>query len=410
GRPLPARRAVLSDIYDAHGEIIDQGIVVFFPGPNSYTGEDVLELQGHGGGMGMQLLVKRCLELGARLAEPGEVTKRAYLNDKLDLAQAESGADLIDATPAHAARAALGSVQGAFSERVTELSVALKELRTLVEASLDFPDEEIDLLQQADARSRLIGLRDRLAAVLLASRRGSLLREGLHVVLAGQPNVGKSSLLNRLAGEDLAIVTPIPGTTRDAIHLSLDINGMPVHVIDTAGLRDTQDLVEQHGVARTWASIERADAVLVVMDSAYGETAADSKIMNRLPFRLSCIRIMNKIDLSGVAPIIDRAGNRVTVWLSALTGAGVDLLREVLMDMAGWKGGAEEGLYMARHRHLEALEQARLHFELALPLVAQLELFAEELRLAQEALASITGRHTTEELLGEIFSRFWIGK
>jgi tRNA modification GTPase len=409
GRRLVPRRAVLANFLDARGEAIDQGIALHFPAPHSYTGEDVLELQGHGGPVVLQLLLRRCLELGARLAEPGEFTKRAFLNDKLDLAQAESVADLIDATTAQAARCALRSLQGLFSERVGELSRALVELRTLVEATLDFPEEEIDFLKRADAEGRLARLRTRLDAVLEASQQGSLLREGMHVVLAGRPNVGKSSLLNRMAGEELAIVTDIPGTTRDAIRQSIDVNGVPAHIIDTAGLRDSHDPVEKLGIARTWAAIEKADVMLLVVDCTEGETAKDRAILAQLPGALPCIRVMNKIDLIGRAPGVERASGATAAWVSAKTGAGVDLLRQALLDTVGWHGGGE-GLFMARERHLQALHRARRHLEQAAQVSPQLELFAEELRLAQEALGAITGAYHADDLLGEIFSRFCVGK
>ncbi|MEK6591588.1 MAG: tRNA uridine-5-carboxymethylaminomethyl(34) synthesis GTPase MnmE [Pseudomonadota bacterium] len=404
--PRP-RHAGLADFRDSHGGTIDQGVALFFPAPHSYTGEDVLELQGHGGPVVLQLLLKRCLELGARIAEPGEFTKRAFLNDKLDLAQAESVADLIDATTVQAARCAVRSLQGVFSKRIQELTLALIELRALVEATLDFPEEEIDFLKHSDATDRLRVLQRQLQAVLQASQQGSLLREGMHIVLAGQPNVGKSSLLNRMAGEEVAIVTDIPGTTRDAIRQILDIEGMPAHMIDTAGLRDSVDPVEKVGIARTWAAIEKADMVLLLIDAERGEMAEDREILKRLPARLPCLRVMNKIDLLQRDPAADAL--KATVWLSAKTGAGIDLLRKAVRDAAGWCG-AEEGLYMARERHLQALRQAGACLERAAEHGRNPELFAEELRLAHVALAAITGEFSADDLLGEIFSRFCIGK
>jgi tRNA modification GTPase len=408
GRP-PARVATLCDFRGVRGEVIDRGIALYFPAPRSYTGEDVLELHGHGGRIVLQLLVKRCQELGARIAEPGEFTKRAYLNGKLDLAQAEAVADLIDASTGEAARHALRSLQGAFSDRVNELVRQLVDLRVLIEATLDFPDEEIEAMKQADVETRLARLRNELEAVLAASRQGSLLREGMHVAVAGQPNVGKSSLLNRLAGEDLAIVTAVPGTTRDAIRLSVAVNGVPVHVIDTAGLRESEDPVESIGIARAWAAIERADAVLLMVDATSGETAADRAILGRLPSGVPCIRVMNKIDLIGREPVVIREEGRPSVWLSALTGAGVDLLQEELLGLAGWRDGGE-GVFLARERHLAALNQARTHLEQAMGVTKELELAAEGLRLAQQALGAITGEFHSDELLGEIFTRFCIGK
>ena len=409
GKPLPPRRAVLARFHDANGAVIDQGIALYFPAPHSYTGEEVLELQGHGGPVVLQLLLERCLDLGARVAEPGEFTRRAYLNDKLDLAQAESVIDLIEATTAQAARCAIRSLQGEFSQKIQGLIDSLIDLRSLVEATLDFPDEEIDFLKQSDAEERLRATQRRLDAVLEASRQGSLLREGIHIVLAGQSNVGKSSLLNRMAGEEVAIVTDIPGTTRDAIRQGIDIGGVPVHIIDTAGLRESRDTVEKIGIARTWSAIEKADLVLLLIDAIHGETAADREILGRLPRALRCIRVMNKIDLVPRAAVVERHAGTTTIWLSAKTGEGVDLLRAALLEAIGWHSTGES-LFLARARHLEALQRARRHLQQAADHGPQLELLAEELRLAQDALASITGEFTADELLGEIFSRFCIGK
>jgi len=410
GEPLSPRRATLTAFTDARRSAIDEGIAVYFPAPHSYTGQDVLELHGHGGPMVLQLLLKRCLELGARPAQAGEFTRRAYLNDKIDLAQAESVADLIDAATAEAARSALRSLQGAFSQRIEELLDALVELRTLVEAALDFPDEDVEFVKESDGAGRLQALQDRLQEVLSASQQGSLLREGMRVVLAGQPNVGKSSLLNRLAGEELAIVTDIPGTTRDAIRQSISIEGIPVHVIDTAGLRPSSDPVEMLGIARTWEAIEHADLVVLLVDATQGEAVADREIMGRLPIALPRLKVMNKIDLLPRPPALERGRGAGTVWLSAKTGDGVDLLRSALLEAVGWLGGSSEGLFMARERHLQALQLARTHLERATHQLANLELFAEELRLVQQALATITGEFTSDDLLGEIFSRFCIGK
>jgi len=409
GRPLAPRQAVLADFLDARGEVIDQGLALFFPAPHSYTGEEVLELQGHGGPVVLRELLKRCLELGARAARPGEFTERAYLNDKLDLAQAESVADLIDAATAEAAKSALRSLRGAFSQRIEALTRELIELRALVEATLDFPDEEIDFLKQADADGKLASARARLQEVLLASQQGSLLREGIHVVLAGQPNVGKSSLLNRLAGEELAIVTEIPGTTRDAIRQSINLEGIPIHVIDTAGLRESNDPVEKIGIARAWAAIGKADLVLVLLDAAQGENTADQAILAQLPKTLPLITVMNKIDLAGRRPVVEQARESTRVWLSAKTGAGIGELRQAILQAVGWRPSGE-GLFMARARHVQALERAAAHLERAARQGEKLELLAEELRLAQEAVGVITGEYTSEDLLGEIFSRFCIGK
>jgi tRNA modification GTPase len=409
GKALPPRRAVLAAFHDANGVAIDQGIALFFPTPLSYTGEDVLELHGHGGPVVLQLLLNRCLDLGARIAEPGEFTRRAYLNDKLDLAQAESVIDLIEAATAQAARCAMRSLHGEFSNRIQRLIDALVSLRALAEATLDFPEEEIDFLKPGVADNRLRDAQQRLDAVLEASRQGSLLREGIHVVLAGQPNVGKSSLLNRMAGEEVAIVTDMPGTTRDAIRQGIDIGGVPVHLIDTAGLRESCDAVERIGIARTWDAIERADLVLLLIDAAQGEAAADREILKRFPAGIRCVRVMNKIDVVPRTAAVDRVGDCATVWLSAKTGEGMELLRGMLLESIGW-GGTGEGLYLARARHVQALQRARQHLQQAARQGAHLELLAEDLRLAQEALASITGEFTADDLLGEIFSRFCIGK
>jgi tRNA modification GTPase len=408
GRRLEARHATLADFLGAN-EVIDRGIALYFPGPQSYTGEDVLELQGHGGPVVLRRLLIRCVELGARVAAPGEFTQRAYLNDKLDLAQAEAVADLIEASTVEAARSAVRSLQGEFSQRIGALLRELIDLRVLIEATLDFPEEESDVIRHANVEHRLDLLRGELDAVLAASRRGSLLREGMHVALVGQPNVGKSSLLNRLAGEDLAIVTAIPGTTRDAIRLSVDVGGIPVHFIDTAGLRLSDDPVEKLGIARTWTVIERADVALLLMDTATGETAADRDILAGLPAALPCIRVFNKIDLAQREPAVTQDAHGTQVWLSARTGEGIEGLRHALLSLVGWEGHSES-VYTARARHIEALELARVRLEHAKGCATQLELLAEELRLAQEALGAITGKYTSDELLGEIFSRFCIGK
>lgn len=409
GELPPARRAFNADFLDAHGAVIDQGIALFFPAPRSYTGEDVLELQGHGGPVVMQMLLKRCLELGARLAEPGEFTRRAFLNDKLDLAQAESVADLIEAATDSAARCALRSLRGEFSAAIEELLRQLIELRMLVEARLDFPEEELDPLDQSELKRRHAGMACAIDAALAKSRQGSLLRSGLQVVLAGQPNVGKSSLLNRLAGEELAIVTAIPGTTRDSVRQAIQIGGVPLNIVDTAGLRDTRDEVERMGIARTWNEIGKADVVLLLVDARAGVTKGDLVLVERIPPGVRRVFVHNKIDLAGSAPLVQRDRDSTNVYLSAKTGAGLDLLRAELLAIGGWQQGAE-GLFMARERHLAALRQAAQHAQRAGEQIARPELFAEELRLAQEQLNSITGEFAADDLLGEIFSRFCIGK
>ncbi len=409
GRIPQPRLATLIRFLDAAGEEIDEGIALYFPAPCSYTGEDVLELQGHGGPVVMQMLLRRCLELGARPAEPGEFTRRAYLNDKLDLAQAEAVADLIDASTAAAVRSAVRSLSGEFSREVHDLVERLIALRMLVEATLDFPEEEIDFLRQADASGKLAVLSERASQLLSRARQGSLLRNGLHVVLAGQPNVGKSSLLNRLAGEERAIVTAVPGTTRDALRETIQVNGIPLHIVDTAGLRETEDEVERLGIARSWKEIERADVVLHMLDARVGMTPADQAISARLPGGVEQIALYNKTDLAGHAASRELSAGRVALWLSAKTGEGMGLLEQELLRVAGWQV-ATENVFLARERHLLALQRAQAHLETAHRRQDQLELFAEELRLAQEALNSITGEFTPDDLLGEIFSRFCIGK
>lgn len=404
GRVPEPRRATFTRFLDGEGGVLDEGIALHFPAPHSFTGEHVLELQGHGGPVVLNLVLQRCLDLGARLAAPGEFTRRAYLNGKLDLAQAEAVADLIDATSNEAARSAVRSLTGAFSMRIAELVEALTRLRMLVEATLDFPEEEIDFLQQADAFGRLDRIDASLQAVRAQARQGALLREGLTVVLVGQPNVGKSSLLNQLAGFDAAIVTEVAGTTRDTVREAIQIAGVPLHIIDTAGLRETDDAVEKIGIARTWAALEQADVALLLVDAAHGLGEREIAILERLP-EVIRLTIHNKIDVTATAPKV--TGDEV--WLSAKTGAGVELLRDKLLEAAGWQA-AGEGTFMARARHLDALARGAAHLAAARQASSQLELFAEELRLAQAALSEITGEFTADDLLGEIFSKFCIGK
>jgi tRNA modification GTPase len=404
-----ARHAILTNFIDAAGEVIDRGIVLFFPAPHSYTGEDVLELHGHGGPVVLGQLLRRCLDLGARPAEPGEFTKRAFLNDKIDLAQAEAVADLIDATTDQAARSALRSLRGEFSQAVQQLVTGLVELRALTEAALDFSDEEIDPGAESETQLRLDALRHQLDTVFSAARHGSLLRDGMQVVLAGAPNVGKSSLLNRLAGDELAIVTNVPGTTRDAVRETITIGGVPIHLVDTAGLREAVDPVEKIGVSRSLTSIENADLVLLVADSTEPATADLALLGTAAVTQAPVVRIMNKIDLSGETAGKTAAGGVVEVRLSAKTGDGIELLLEALLEATGAHVD-EEAVFMARERHLRALGNASRHLERAALEVGRSELFAEELRLAQLALSSITGEFTADDLLGEIFSRFCIGK
>lgn len=409
---LPApRRAEFKHFADSRGAELDAGLALFFPAPHSFTGEDVLELHAHGGPVVLALLLKRVCELGARLARPGEFSQRAFLNDKLDLVQAEAIADLIDSSSEQAARAALRSLRGEFSARVLALVGALIELRSYVEAALDFPDEELDFLGDGKVAEHLRDIRARLDAVLGAANQGSLLREGLTVVIAGRPNAGKSSLLNRLAGHAAAIVTEIPGTTRDLLREHIHLDGLPLHVIDTAGLRESGDAVEQEGVRRAWEAIDSADRVLLVVDDTLGLTAEDRRILERLPGKLPVTVIHNKIDLSGRAPQCVDQDRPARVALSAKTGAGLDLLREHLKQAVGFASGSEDG-FIARRRHVDALERAHHHMQLAGQRLSERagELLAEELRLAQQALGEITGEFTSEDLLGRIFSSFCIGK
>lgn len=406
--PAP-RAATLSNFLAADGEIIDRGIALYFPAPHSYTGQDVLELQGHGGDAVLRRLLGCCLELGARPAEPGEFTRRAFLNDKMDLAQAESVADLIDAATAEAAKTAMRSLRGEFSHAIHQLVDALINLRMLVEATLDFPEEEIVFLEESNALNQLTALNAQLDKVFRQAKQGSLLREGLHIVLIGQPNVGKSSLLNRLAGEEVAIVTPVAGTTRDAIRQHVEIEGVALHFIDTAGLRDTDDEVEKLGIARAWSAIRQANAALLLIDAAQGVAPADLEIIAKLPAGLPLLRIFNKVDLLGQEPRAVAVGGVADIYLSAKTGAGIDLLHEHLLRIVGWQTDGE-GVFMARERHLSALRVAQERLALAAACEGRVEFFAEELRLAQNALSSITGEFTSDDLLGEIFSRFCIGK
>ncbi len=412
GKAPGARHATLANFMAADGTAIDSGLLLHFPAPHSFTGEDVLELQGHGGMVVMQMLLARCLDLGARLAEPGEFSRRAFLNGKMDLAQAEAVADLIDAATTSAARSAVRSLQGEFSRAIGELNEGLINLRMLVEATLDFPEEDIDFLKAANAFGRLDRLQAALASVFDRAGQGKLLQSGLHVVLAGQPNVGKSSLLNRLAGDDLAIVTAVAGTTRDALRSTIQIEGIPLHIIDTAGLRETDDEVEKIGIERSWREIERADVVLLLVDARTGVGDADREILARLPAGLKRITVHNKIDLSGAPPERHDEADSVAISLSAKANRGIELLRGELLRIAGWHPA--EDVFIARERHLRALAAAQEHVAAARQVVdgplPALELFAEELRLAQQSLGAITGEFTADDLLGVIFSRFCIGK
>lgn len=429
GRNLKPREATYLPFRDAEGEPIDHGLAIHFPAPNSFTGEDVLELQAHGGTVVLQLLLARCLEAaaefdletaqprlaGLRVAEPGEFSQRAFLNGKIDLAQAEAIADLIDASTEAAARSAGRSLSGAFSKEIHTLLDALVRLRMLVEATLDFPDEEIDFLQEADAVGQLASLKSQLGAVQQRARQGALLREGIKVVIAGQPNAGKSSLLNALAGAELAIVSSVAGTTRDVVSQTIQIHGVPLHVVDTAGLRDSIDEVEQIGIARAWGQIEDADALLFLHDLTrtpspdYAEADAEiSRILaTKLPASVPVIDVWSKLD--AVPSALASSG----ISISARTGFGIEMLRTRLLEVAGWQS-VPEGVYLARARHVQALSRVEEHIDAAAEHLAaraqSLDLLAEELRLAQNALNEITGEFGADDLLGVIFSRFCIGK
>ncbi|WP_354443362.1 tRNA uridine-5-carboxymethylaminomethyl(34) synthesis GTPase MnmE [Ottowia thiooxydans] len=431
GRALTPRLATYGPFRDAEGDAIDQGLGLYFPGPHSYTGEDVLELQAHGGPVVLQLLMQRCLQAAAeqdaatgaarlprlRLARPGEFTERAFLNGKLDLAQAEAVMDLIDASTESAARSASRSLAGAFSQEIHHLTDGLINLRMLIEATLDFPEEEIDILTTHGVAGRLAELEHTLTAVQSKARQGALLREGIKVVIAGQPNAGKSSLLNSLAGAELAIVTPIAGTTRDVVQQTIQIEGVPLHVLDTAGLRESSDEVERLGIERAWAHIASADAVLFLHDLTRAdlpeyaaEDAVISKTMaEKVPGSVPVIHLWNKSDVAAGAALPEGA-----IALSARTGAGLDELRQRLLQVVGWQAGAGEGVFIARERHLQALARAASHLGVAAEHLAgpapMLDLLAEELRLTQNALSEITGEFSADDLLGVIFSRFCIGK
>ena len=419
GRELKPREATYLGFQDGEGGVIDRGLALYYEGPHSYTGEDVLELQAHGGPVVLQLLLARCMAVGEssglRLARPGEFTERAFLNDKIDLTQAEAIADLIDASTEAAARSASRSLTGAFSKEIHTLRDALIHLRMLVEATLDFPEEEIDFLKKADAQGQLERLQVALQRVQTSATQGALLREGIKVVIAGQPNAGKSSLLNALAGAELAIVTPIAGTTRDRVEQTIQIEGVPVHVIDTAGLRESDDVVEQLGIARAWEAIEDADAVLFIHDltriDAINYIAGDADITRALGTKLS--KNTTVIDIWNKADAVEAAPHPEGITLSAKTGEGLTVLRQALLQAAGWQAQAG-GLFIARERHVQALLRVQQHLDFAAQhLRAQsqsLDLLAEELRLGQNALSDITGEFTSDDLLGVIFSKFCIGK
>ncbi|MGC2164671.1 MAG: tRNA uridine-5-carboxymethylaminomethyl(34) synthesis GTPase MnmE, partial [Gallionella sp.] len=408
GRCLKPRHATLSNFVGSNGVILDLGVALYFPSPHSFTGEDVLELQGHGGPIVLQMILQRCIELGAKYAMPGEFTQRAFLNGKIDLAQAESVADLIDATSREAATSAMRSLSGEFSTFVNDLVAKLIHLRMLVEAMLDFPEEEIDHEDMGDRDSLLLEIKSRLQVALASAKQGSLLRDGAHIVIAGQPNVGKSSLLNKLAGEEVALVSTIPGTTRDVVRQDVQIQGVTLHFMDTAGLRDSSDEVEKMGIALTHQTIRRADLILLLLDATQGMTINDELILGILPRDIPRLTVWNKIDIATSA-FKEQATNTLSIEVSAKTGFGLEELRERLLNMIGWRM-QESGALMARERHIRALTTAQTHLNHAKGVIAQSELFAEELKYAQDALGEITGKLTSDDLLGEIFSSFCIGK
>ena len=414
--PLSARQASLLTLRDAGGQAIDQLIAIYFSAPASFTGEDVLELQCHGGPQLLELVMKRCLELGKEIglviAEPGEFTLRAYLNNKIDLAQAEAIADLIDAQSELAVRGAARSLQGEFSANINELIEEITQLRILVESTLDFPEEEIEFLENAQARERLAAVKAKLQSLREGAKQGKILRDGIQLVLAGAPNVGKSSLLNRLAGEEVAIVTPVAGTTRDRVKESITIEGVPMHIIDTAGLRDTNDEVEAKGIERSWDAIRLADLVIFMtdLDSDAEDSRLKDKILAALPPKCPALLVINKSDLlSANVPLIPAGA----ILISAKTGDGISTLKQKILETVGWNG-PQEGAIVARRRHLECLEQAAEHIAKSEQFAANgnnsLELFAEELSLAQNHLGQITGILLPDDLLGKIFSQFCIGK
>jgi len=420
GRTVAPRTATLASFRDADNAIIDRGLLLYFPAPHSYTGEDVIELQGHGGPLVMQTLLKRCLALGANLARPGEFTERAFLNGKLDLAEAEAVADLIDAASEEAVKSAARSLSGEFSRRVRALVERLTDLRMHVEACIDFPEEEIDPADRAAQQAKLAQIQTLWVDLSREAKQGAVLRDGLTVALIGRPNVGKSSLLNRLAGDEVAIVTPIAGTTRDQVRATIHISGVPIHLIDTAGLRDTDDEVERIGIERTWMAVRKAGAALLISEAGEAIPPEQAAIAAQLPPDLPTLWVYNKIDLlgrpkqggaDGMGAVLDQVANSAanSLPISALTGEGVAALREWLLATAGWRPTGE-GAFMARQRHVLALADAGGHLTRAGVNAAQFDLFAEELRLAQAALSSITGEFTPDDLLGEIFGKFCIGK
>lgn len=408
-KPLKPRQAIYSNFYDTDGSVIDSGILIFFPAPSSFTGEDVLELQGHGGTIVLNMVLKRVLELGARLANPGEFSQRAFLNNKIDLTQAEAVADLIESETEQSARSAQLSLQGKFSELIHQLVTELTEIRIYIEAAIDFVDEEIDFLSDGIIENRIIALQNRITETLATAKQGRLLREGISVVLAGKPNSGKSSLLNALTGYDTAIVTEIAGTTRDTVKEQVQLDGMPLHIIDTAGLRESEDIVEQEGIRRAQDEIRKADVVLLIIDA---EKPEHQSVLNQLPSDIKLTKIYNKIDLIGIEPEMSETENGTQIYLSVKTGQGMNLLEEHLKKCVGFNDSVEN-VFISRRRHINALSESSEYLKSALTQLQNnyaSELVAEDLRQAQNRLGEITGEISSDELLGKIFSSFCIGK
>jgi len=412
GAILVPRIANFHNFKDLNGTLIDQGLILFFSAPHSFTGEDIIELQCHGGTVVTQSILNLCLKNGAKLAEPGDFTKRAYLNNKIDLAQAESVADLINASTEEAALGAVNSLSGKFSLEINNLLKNLIELRMYVEACLDFPEEDIDFISEGNVKDKLLHLSETMMHTMQAASQGQLLRDGISLVLVGQPNVGKSSLLNQLSGEDKAIVTDIPGTTRDAITSDINLNGMPLNIIDTAGLRETDDPIEKFGIEKTWSSLEKGHVALFLVEASKGITDYEQSILGRLPKDIKQIWIFNKIDLLNGKAKLQQLNNDQIVYMSAKTGEGLDLLKQAILNEVGFKENSEgsENKFIARKRHLEALENVHHSLQNAQLNIASAELVAEELTIAQKYLSSITGEFSSDDLLGEIFSQFCIGK
>ena len=412
GAILVPRIANFHNFKDLNGTLIDQGLILFFSAPHSFTGEDIIELQCHGGTVVTQSILNLCLKNGANLAEPGDFTKRAYLNNKIDLAQAESVADLINASTEEAALGAVNSLSGKFSLEINNLLKNLIELRMYVEACLDFPEEDIDFISEGNVEDKLQHLSETMMHIMQAASQGQLLRDGISLVLVGQPNVGKSSLLNQLSGEDKAIVTDIPGTTRDAITSDINLNGIPLNIIDTAGLRETDDPIEKFGIEKTWSSLEKGHVALFLVEASKGITDYEQSILGRLPTGIKRIWIFNKIDLLNSKAKLKQLNNDQIVYISAKTGEGLDLLKQAILNEVGFKENSEgsENKFIARKRHLEALESVHHSLQNAQLKIASAELVAEELAIAQKYLSSITGEFSSDDLLGEIFSQFCIGK